>query len=129
MINRLGALQPVFKLPHLLIATCVFSHGLVAAQAASHRAPTVTEVDGAELYRARHVLRRFYANERHPECYRVLFSEFEGNLRIDFIPKSSDTLVLEESAPEPIEGSVPCGENVGYIVDQRGKVIRRIYSR
>jgi hypothetical protein len=92
------------------------------------KAPAVTSLEGADLYRARHVLRRFFANERRPECYRVLFSIFEGNLRVDFVPRDSD-LILQEGEPEDPNARAPCGHNVGYVIDRRGNVLRRIYSR
>lgn len=99
-----------------------------AAQVTSvTKAPVVTGLEGADLYRARHVLRRFFASERRPQCYRVLFSEFQGNLRVDFVPKRPDAVIVE-GEPEPAVAA-PCGRNVGYVIDGRGNVLRRIYSR
>ena len=92
------------------------------------RAPTVIGLDGSELYRARKVLRQFFAKERNPECYRVLFSQFEGNLRVDFIPKKPDPVRYEGDPNLSLPTSV-CGRNVGYVIDARGKIMRRIYSR
>lgn len=90
------------------------------------RAPTVTAVEGKDLFVARNVLKKFFESEKHPECYRVLFSEFEGNLRVDFAPKNR-TIVLPEGQ---VDKSEPyCGRNVGYIVNEEGDVLRRIYSR
>ena len=76
------------------------------------RAPEVAEVDGMQLNRASKVLKRFFANERHPECYRVLFSIFEGNLRVDFVPKRPE-FVRHEGDLSNITKEVPCGKNIG----------------
>ena len=92
------------------------------------RAPRVTGLDGEDLFRARHVLRRFFRNERRPECYRVLFSHVADGLRVDFVPKNDDPVVIYEGDPEP-ELAQPCGRNVGYVIDRRGNVLRRVYSR
>lgn len=92
------------------------------------RAPQIGTVEGSELYRARRIISRFLTYERRPECYRILFSSFEGNLRVDFVPRESPVLVLHENEPVP---NLPerCGRNIGYVIDQGGRVIRRIYSR
>jgi hypothetical protein len=90
--------------------------------------PKVTGLEGADLYRARHVLRRFFSNEKNPECYRVLFSDFEGNLAVEFIPKGRDPIVYHEGEEPPV-AKPPCGQNVGYVLDRRGKILRHLYSR
>jgi hypothetical protein len=90
--------------------------------------PKVTGLEGADLYRARHVLRRFFSVEKNPECYRVLFSNFQGNLAVEFIPKGRNPIVYHEGEEPPI-AKTPCGQNVGYVLDRRGKVLRRLYSR
>lgn len=74
------------------------------------KAPAVTALDGADLYRARHVLRRFFASEGRPECYDVLFSNFGGNLRVDFVPKRPDP-IRYEGQPEELNIIAPCGRN------------------
>lgn len=100
-------------------------------------APVVTGVDGADLYRARHVLQRFFANERHPECYRIVFSAEGANLRVDFAPKQPYPFRYE-GEPERPNLSTACRRagytnvgyvTVGYIVDSRGNVLRRVHSR
>lgn len=91
-------------------------------------APKVVELDGSDVYRARNVLSRFFRNERHPECYHVLFSQFSGNLRVDFVPKRPDPFIEEGQAPDTTT-SRTCGRNVGYVLDERGRILRRVYSR
>ena len=111
----------------LLLLICVIAGAPVWGQVVSvKQAPTVTAVEGRDLFLARNVLRNFFESERHPECYRVLFSEFERNLRVDFVPKNR-TIVLEEGQEDSSEPS--CGRNIGYIIDKKGVVLRRIYSR
>lgn len=92
------------------------------------QAPKVTGLEGADLFRARKVLKRFFATEKRPECYRVLFSIFEGNLAVEFVPKRPDPVRYEGEPDDPNE-LVPCGRNVGYVLDKRGNVLRNIYSR
>jgi hypothetical protein len=88
--------------------------------------PPVIDLDGEALFRARTVLRRFFREERRPACYRVLFSELDGNLTVEFIPKNQ-IIVLHEG--EPLNEPPPCGRNVGYVIDRSGRVLRRLYSR
>ena len=117
------------RLVALLLTCGVLSGGTSHGQVISiTTAPTVTGLEGADLRRARHVLRSFFANERHPECYRILFSDFEGNLRVDFVPKRPDP-VRYEGQPDDPDVAAPCGRNVGYVVDNQGNILRRIYSR
>jgi len=92
------------------------------------KAPKVVAVDGGDLFRARRVVRRFFDREARPECYRILFSQSDVYLRVDFIPKSDEPLVLE-SGQQPQNVEEPCGRNVGYLIDREGRVIRRVYSR
>lgn len=93
----------------------------------SVQAPKVVALDAVDLYRARKVLSKFYALDPRLECYKVLFSAFEGNLRVDFIPKSPDPIRYEGDVEQV--RSETCGRNVGYIIDKNGNPIRRIYSR
>lgn len=95
---------------------------------AEEPAPVVTSIDGGQLYQARRVLRSFFANERHPECYRVLLSENAGNLRIDFVPKTLSSTV-EEGDEQLITRRELCGRNVGYIISPAGRILRRVYTR
>lgn len=92
------------------------------------QAPKVTGLEGADLYRARHVLRQFFDKEKHPECYRVLFSDFQGNLAVEFIPKDREPILYDEDDQPPV-AKPTCGVNVGYVLDRSGKVLRRLYSR
>jgi hypothetical protein len=92
------------------------------------QAPKVTDLEGGDLYRARHILRQFFAKEKHPECYKVLFSDFQGNLRVDFWPKDRDPVIYAEE-DQPPAARPSCGRNVGYVLDRRGAILRRIYSR
>ena len=111
------------------LALSTLSAGTVEAQVVSvERAPVVDRVNAEDLYRARHVLGRFYRTERRPECYHILFSRFEGNLRVDFVPKNRWPVVYREGE-EPSQIEEPCGSNVGYVLDRRGRVLRHIYSR
>jgi hypothetical protein len=117
----------------LITALLLLSTGIPTTAAYSQviheeQAPKITAIDGSDLYRARHVLRQFFAKEKHPECYRVLFSGFQDNLRVDFWPKDRDPIVYAEEEELPVVGR-PCGRNVGYVLDRGGRVIRRIYSR
>ena len=90
--------------------------------------PKVVGLEGEDLYRARHVIRRFFRQERRPECYRVLFSQDEGNLRVDFVPKNTWPVVVQEGEEPPVVPA-PCGQNVGYVLDRRGAILRRVYIR
>lgn len=86
----------------------------------------VISIRGEALHRAYRVLGMFFRGERHPECYDVLFSDFHGNLRVDFVPRNQIAILYEgERNGEP----APCGRNVGYVLDSRGRILRRIYSR
>jgi hypothetical protein len=87
----------------------------------------VTSVNGADLYQARKVLKRFYASEPHPECYDVLFSSFEESLRVDFIPKRPPEITFD-GKPEYV-GPKSCGRNIGYVVDRNGNTLRKIYTK
>jgi hypothetical protein len=90
--------------------------------------PEVIGIDGADLFQARKVLRRFFANERHPECYRVLFSRRIGNLTVDFVQRQDRVVVVQEGTPEPaIERR--CGREIGYELDRQGNVLREIHVR
>lgn len=110
----------------LLLVSAIASAPVWGQVVSVTRAPQVTAVEGKDLFRARNVLKKFFESEIRPECYRVLFSEFEGNLRVDFVPKNQ-TIVLPEGQ---VDNSEPtCGRNVGYIIDKKGKVLKRIYSR
>jgi len=111
------------------VALSTLAPGPAEAQVRSvERAPIVDSANGEDLYRARHVLNRFYRTERRPECYQVLFSQFEGNLRVDFVPKNRGRVFYVEGNSLP-DGRESCGRNVGYVLDRRGRVIRHIYSR
>lgn len=111
----------------LSLLVCGIASALVWAQETPvKQEPSISAVEGKDLYIARNVLRNFFKSEKHPECYEVLFSEFEGNLRVDFVPKNQ-TVVLQED--EVDTSPEPCGRNVGYIIDKNGRVLRRIYSR
>jgi hypothetical protein len=91
------------------------------------QAPKVVAVEALDLYRARKVLKKFYDSEPRAECYKVLFSLFGGNLRVDFTPKKTDPIRVEG---DPKKSSLrPCGRNVGYIIDKNGNAIRKIYSK
>jgi hypothetical protein len=90
--------------------------------------PKITVIDGADIYRARHVLKRFFSNEKSPQCYRVVFGDLEGNLAVEFIPKDRDPIVYHEGEEPPL-AKPPCGVNIGYVLDGRGKVLRHLYSR
>lgn len=109
--------------------------GAVLASSGSAQVMTVTTppevigIDGADLYRARKVIRRFFATERRPDCYRVLFSRVDGNLSVEFVPRQSPVIFLREGDPIDPNMEPRCGRNVGYVLDRRGNVIRRIYSR
>ena len=111
------------------IAFLGFAADLGIAQTVSvERAPAVDRVNAEDLHRARHILGRFFRTERRTDCYFVLFSQFEGNLRVDFVPKNRDPVVVQESEA-PSAAATPCGANVGYVLDRRGRILRRIYSR
>ena len=100
------------------------------AQTASVATPSDgTRMGGADLYRARNVLRRFFANERRPECYWVLFSNVDGNLLVEFVPRQPRVVVIREGEPRDPNAQPRCGRNEGYVIDRRGNVIRRIFSR
>ncbi len=111
----------------LLLACTIVSPSSSGQVISVKREAPVTAVEGQDLYLARNVLRDFFKSERHPECYRVLFSEFEGNLRVDFVPKNSEPILVPEGAVDTSDE--PCGRYVGHVVDKRGRVLRRIYSR
>lgn len=88
--------------------------------------PEVIGIDGADLYQARDILRRFFARERHPNCYRVLFSREQGHLTVSFVPRAPRAIVVQEGEPNrTIEPR--CGRSIGYVLDGRGRVIRRFY--
>lgn len=91
--------------------------------------PRVTEVSGQDLYRARKVLSAFFARENRPQCYDVLFSKFEGDLRVDFVPKHPDPIRTGHADAADTGNRQPCGRNIGYVVNRRGNIVRRIYSR
>jgi hypothetical protein len=99
------------------------SHAQVIA---TEDAPRVITLEGADVYTARKVLRRFFSTERHPECYRVLFSTLEGHLTVEFVPKHPD-IRIDGEPEDPNEK--PCGKNVGYVLDRDGNILRRLYSR
>lgn len=112
----------------LLLAAGLASSG--SAQAPSVRpAPEVISIEGADLYTARRVIRRFFATERRPECYLVLFSRVDGNLRVEFVPRQPRVVFVSEGEPPDPNMEPRCGRNVGYVLDRHGNVIRRIYSR
>lgn len=90
--------------------------------------PKVVGIDGADLFQARHVLKRFFETEKHPECYRIIFSRAKDGLRVDLWPMDRDPLVLKEGDVPPA-AKPPCGRNIGYILDRRGAVVRHVYSR
>jgi len=114
------------RIASLLLMACGIVAVSVSAQVVSvTKAPPVTSLDGADLYRARNVLRRFFSTERRPDCYLILFSQFQGNLRVDFVPKRSDSIPYE-GQPQSETARTRCGRNVGYVIDQRGAVLRRI---
>ena len=113
----------------LLSASMSLVATTVAVQAPSAtRVPHIDRVNAEDLYRARHVIARFMRTERRPECYEVLFSQFEGNLRVDFVPKHNEPVFYTEGQTPPAVEE-PCGRNVGYVIDGRGRVLRRIFSR
>ena len=93
---------------------------------ATEDAPRVIALEGADVYTARKVLKRFFSAERHPECYRVLFSTLDGHLTVEFVPKRPDIRIDGESE-DPNE-KPPCGKNVGYVLDRDGNILRRLYS-
>lgn len=116
-----------------LLTALLLLSGSIVITAASAEITEVGEtkvigVEAADLYRSRHVLRRFFSREKHPECYRVLFSDFQGNLAVEFIPKDQDPIIYNEEDEPPVAGT-PCGRNVGYVLDRRGAILRRLYSR
>jgi hypothetical protein len=98
------------------------------AQVISEFTPAkVARIDGQDLARARHVLDRFFAREKHPECYNVLFSKIGENATVSFVPKRPEWVVQEEQATshqDPV-----CGHDIGYVLDARGNVIRVIHHR
>lgn len=117
------------KIVSLLVLVGIISSTAANAQVIEEVVESkVTALEGSDLYRARHVLRRFFSTEKSPECYRVLFSEFQGNLAVEFIPKGRGPIVYHEGE-EPPAVKPPCGENIGYVLDRRGRVLRRLYSR
>ena len=116
----------------IVLALCLSVGATLAAPSAAQvisvtEEPEVIGIDGVDLHRARHVLRRFFANERHPECYRVLFSTVDGNLSVEFVPRLPPVIVVREGDPVDPNRERRCGRNVGYILDRQGNVLRRIY--
>lgn len=90
-------------------------------------APKIVSIDGLHLYRARKVLKGFYESDPGPECYDVLFSLFEGNLRVDFVPKGPPRAMFKDE-PEYVGPNV-CGRNIGYVIDKNGNTLRKIRSK
>lgn len=78
------------------------------------RAPPVTSISATDLVRAMPTI-RWYLKSHNPACYDVLLSPFQGMLRVDFS--------VRETAP------AKCGQTVGFVIDERGRPLRRIYSR
>jgi len=88
----------------------------------------VQSVDADRLIQARKVIRSFIANERHPECYWILFSQQGEYLRVEFDPKGERYLIqVEGEAPQ--KASKLCGHNQGYLINKNGNIVRRVYSR
>jgi len=91
-------------------------------------APVVTEIRGVDIWRARQALSWFSAHEKHPECYRVLFSTRGEYLRVDFQPVGDRVILTVEGAPSP-PLTRQCGKNVGFLIDKRGRIVSNVYSR
>lgn len=108
----------------LLVSVPVFSQTISVTEA-----PSIVEIDGEEMYRARNVLNRFFRNERHPECYRVLFSREGENWEISFSSKNRGPIVSLENNPQPDGDPAPCGRTKSYVVDRNGNIIREFYPR
>jgi hypothetical protein len=111
----------------ILIFCMTFGNRCFAQVISTTIAPEIAVVEGNDLFRARYVLRRFFSTERHPNCYRVGFSQFEGELRVDFVPQGPRMVAL---APNQVyTGPLRCGRSVAYLLDQNGRIIRRIPVR
>ena len=112
-----------------LIFVVISSTASVAAvnQVSVSPSAQVVSLDGESLNRSHKVVARFFKQDGHPECYRVLFSTFEGNLRVDFVPKHLDHINAAENI-RPDDRRL-CGKNIGFIIDRHGNVIRRIFVR
>lgn len=133
-LQQLKLRRPASRLSGKMLLIGVGLSALAASAASAgqvvseERARRVVAVDGMDLYLAQRVVRRFFRTERNPECYRVLFARSGDELTVSFIPKSSDPVYVYEGEPPPVVAP-PCGRNVGYVIDRRGNVLRRVYSR
>jgi hypothetical protein len=88
----------------------------------------VARIEGEEINIALPVIRTFFRKDRHPECYYILLSRERDGLRIDFVPHQREWIIEEgEENSGPAQPS--CGRNVGYVLNKRGKIIRRVFSR
>lgn len=108
----------------LAVATMCYLTGTNAQPISVAAERQVIAIEAQDLYISRNVLKQFFKHEKNRECYLVSFSRFEGHLRVEFHPKSSND---DFSPPRLRENS--CGRNVGFILDDQGRVIRKIYSR
>jgi hypothetical protein len=116
------------RLAALLLVGVAGANAAAARPGGDTTGPKVTAVEAETLVRARKVLARFMANERHPECYRVLFFEQDGYLRVEFHPGGDAFVVLTEGEPPPKLRKL-CGRDRGYLVNRHGDIVRKVYSR
>ena len=67
---------------------------------------------------------RWSKTEKHAYCFTIMAEPEDNHLRVSFLPRQREDMAYFTQG-----GRTDCGAGVTYILDHKGKVMKRIWSR